>query len=759
MKYRGSTEYHQGVEHFINYAVSKTSRNGHILCPCRKCCNNYWKNKEMVKDHLLENGFIKGYTNWFLHGESVPCTSSTQEFNNGIDLDSQDDMLHMLHDTYPTTGEGTNEDAEKFYKLVKDAQQELYPGCKTFTKLSFIVKLFHLKCINGWSDKSFGMLLKLLQEAFPSGHSLPGTFYETKKIIGDLGLNYEKIHACPNDCMLYWKEFADVSSCPKCGASRWKPIEKNADDATDSATNTKMVLSMSRKIPAKVLRYFPLKPRLQRLFMSSETASLMRWHHEGRTKDGIMRHPADSPAWKNFDHLHSHFSSEPRNVRLGLASDGFNPFRTMSIAHSTWPVVLVPYNLPPWLCMKQSFFILSLLIEGPAAPGNNIDIYLQPLIDELNQLWTDGIETYDASYNQTFQMRAALLWTISDFPAYANLSGWSTKGRWACPSCNKDTHSLYLKNGHKFCYMGHRRFLDSNHRFRQDKKSFDGTIEKRCAPVTLSGSDLLDQLKDVKTVNDGAFNHKSKYKKMHDDQVYNWKKKSIFFSLPYWETLLIRHNLDVMHIEKNLLESVLYTLLNTEGKTKDGIKARLDLQELRLRSELHPQQRGTKTYLPTACFSLNAKEKDTFCKVLKNIKVPDGYAANIRRRVHRKERKILGLKSHDCHILMQYLLPLALRRVLSKKVCSPLIELSNFFKALCSKSLKGNELKKLESQIALTLCHLERLFPPGFFDIMVHLPIHLASEAKIAGPVQYRWMYPIERSAFQFYYQILSSAL
>ena len=87
---------------------------------------------------------------------------------------------------------------------------------------------------------------------------------------------------------------------------------------------------------------------------------------------------------------------------------------------------------------------MSLLIPGPTAPRNDIDIYLQPLIDELNDLWDIGVETYDASTKQNFCMRAAILWTINDFPAYANLPSWSTKRKFACPICNKDCSSYQL---------------------------------------------------------------------------------------------------------------------------------------------------------------------------------------------------------------------------------------------------------------------------------------------------------------------------
>ena len=105
-----------------------------------------------------------------------------------------------------------------------------------------------------------------------------------------------------------------------------------------------------------------LKPRLQRLFLSPNLASSMKWHVNSRTDDGVMRHLADLDAWKMFDSKHLEFSSNPRNVKLGLAADGFNPFGIMSTSHRMWPVMLVPYNLPPWLCMKWSSMILSLVI-------------------------------------------------------------------------------------------------------------------------------------------------------------------------------------------------------------------------------------------------------------------------------------------------------------------------------------------------------------------------------------------------------------
>lgn len=169
---------------------------------------------------------------------------------------------------------------------------------------------------------------------------------------------------------------------------------------------------------------------------------------------------------------------------------------------------------------------------------------------------------------------------------------------------------------------------------------------------------------------------------------------------------------------------------------------------MKIRDGLHPKPSATgKAILPPACFSLTPKEKDIFCTVLKGVKVPDGYARNISKCMQEKPRKIFGLKSHDNHILMEQLLPIAIRRALPKNVSLVLIELCDFFRILCSKEISLEEMERLEHSIAKVLCNLERMFPPSFFDVMVHLVIHLAYEAKVAGPVEYRWMFSMERCA------------
>ena len=193
------------------------------------------------------------------------------------------------------------------------------------------------------------------------------------------------------------------------------------------------------------------------------------------------------------------------------------------------------------------------------------------------------------------------------------------------------------------------------------------------------------------------------------------------------------------------MHSVVGTLLNINGKTKDGVNARLDMLEMGIRQQLAPRPDGKQTYLPPACYTLSKNERKSFCECLHNIKVPQGYCSNVKSLVSLKDSKLIGLKSHDCHMLMQQFIPVAIRGILPKKVRDVLTRLCLFFNAICSKVIDPKKLDELENEGAIILCQLEMYFPPSFFDILVHLIVHLVREIRLCGPVYLRWMYPVER--------------
>nr|GEV11811.1 hypothetical protein [Tanacetum cinerariifolium] len=201
----------------------------------------------------------------------------------------------------------------------------------------------------------------------------------------------------------------------------------------------------------------------------------MTWHATGKcTGPGKMQHPVDGRAWKNFDTKYLDFLKEPRNVQLGLAADGFNPFGNL-----------------------KSSFMLTMLILGPKSLGKDIDVYLRPLIDDINDLWANpGFKTIDVTTCQKFNMRAMVLWTINDFPAQSSLSGWSGKGYKAYPAWIKDTSSIRVLG--KTAYVGHRRFLKKPYKWRRSVE-FNGETEDGDPPREFNRDQIQAQLDRLPT--------------------------------------------------------------------------------------------------------------------------------------------------------------------------------------------------------------------------------------------------------------------
>ncbi|XP_066316172.1 uncharacterized protein [Miscanthus floridulus] len=509
--------YVKGVEEFMKFVSERYPEDSHILCPCNKCLNQSLWPQDDVNDHIHIYGMSVAYTRWIHHGESadtVVVENLEQEVEGsdhdlGIHVDVADDdydedhgVPEMIGDLY-AVAEADGEQP-RFARVLEDAKKSLSPG-SSHSKFSFLVRMLYIKSRYRIGNTAFSTMLKLLSSGYPQSE-LPKSYDEAKKYLGELGLGFENIHVCKNNCVLFRKRYYKENVCPVCKASRWQDETRN------------------KQVPHKVLRHFPLLPRLKRIFASKRTSEETQWHKKTRTPvDNVMSHPANGEAWKEFNTREPTFADDSRNLRLALATDGFNPFGNMSMQYS------------------------------PKSPGKDFDLFLEPLIEELLDLW---------------------------------------KG----------------------------------------------------------------------------------------------------------------------------------------GKTKDTTNARLDLHDMGIRPELHLQQHGNSVTAPPAPYVLGKDQKIEFCKFLK-----DG-------------SKVQGkLKTHSCHILLQRIIPASLRGLVRKDVYEAVAELGTFFRELCSRNMRIDVVKRLKEEIPLILCKLEKIFPPAFFDVMVHLAAHLPDEALLRGPIQYGWMYPIER--------------
>ena len=584
----GLTEFMKTVKRY-----RRRVREDLAFCPCRDCKNSRKYPDAQIHQHLLTKGFMPDdYTVWTKHGEIDGRERVHEGVIEGVSDDEDDDYAPQLRndDLNGTEAvadheapnhevpihEAVAEDADvqadvridqmlrdgervyendreyrKYLQMVEDSKTPLYPGCsEEHTVLGTNLAFMELKASSGMSDTCFTKMLQLVGSILPTGHKLAQSTYQAKRSMNPLGLKVEKIHACKNDCILYRKEHAEASECPVCHHSRYK---------------------REGGPPNKVLWYFNIIPRMKRYFANKTHAELMRWHaEERRTEDGKMRHPADGCQWRNIDRRFKRFAKEIRNLRLGLSTDGMNPFGNMSSKHSTWPVLMCIYNLPSWMCMKRKYVMMPLLIPGPRQPGNDIDVYLQPLMDDLVTLWKDGVEVWDASKQEYFVLRALLLITINDYPALGNLSGKVIKGFNACIKCLEATAGMYLNNSGKVVYTRNRRFLRREHPYRTCKHKFDGTEEHALQPEHRTGREVYNLVKDIKCTF-GKLVPAASTSTSGPTPLF--KKRSIFWDLPYWKDLDVRHAIDVMHVEKNVCESLIGVLLDIKGKAKDTLKA------------------------------------------------------------------------------------------------------------------------------------------------------------------------------------------
>jgi hypothetical protein len=270
-----SQDYINGVKEFMSFIHGKFGEDEEILCPCSRCLNQKYQHQALVERHILMNGMQSTYTRWIHHGENFDVYANehsveVHEYDSLQELGMNEhdnysdgnlnELLQDLHNAEKDKEDGENEnDAEpsnngSFLKIVmKDAKRQLYPGCTKFSKLTFVVKLLHMKSFYRISNSAFSAILKLLVDAFPECNTLPKSYYEAKTLLKELGLGYELIHVSYNNCVVFRKKYAKLDNCPFCGLSRWVGAER-------------------KKIPQKVLRYFPLIPRLQRMFVNKEAA-------------------------------------------------------------------------------------------------------------------------------------------------------------------------------------------------------------------------------------------------------------------------------------------------------------------------------------------------------------------------------------------------------------------------------------------------------------------------------------------------------
>ena len=211
----------------------------------------------------------------------------------------------------------------------------LYSGA-TVTLLQTLAKYFEWFTTHpGTSKSALSEILKLQNEILPIGNLLPNSYQAAHRIMESFLVKPVTIHACPNDCILYRKQYANDKVCPQCAAPRYK----------------------HSNIPNRKFVYRPVEPRLIRRFKNKKTAEELQRHSGGLKASTKMFDIHDSPIWAKAYSHDGIFKGDHGRISLGFCTDGVNPFNHTKISYSMWPIMMTILNFhaKKETCLRTSF--------------------------------------------------------------------------------------------------------------------------------------------------------------------------------------------------------------------------------------------------------------------------------------------------------------------------------------------------------------------------------------------------------------------
>ncbi|KAL6578593.1 hypothetical protein OROMI_008809 [Orobanche minor] len=178
---RYSAKYARGVKAFLGNAFPNLCVGDEMKCPCKNCEDRKWHRKDAIFSHLICSGPSPLHVKWICEVSQTNVRGISNFMDGDTRMDFGDNLDTMFNcdgkkfENLDDCEDRPNAEAKRFYRHIEEGKQSLYPGCINFSRLSFLIKLYHLKCVHGISESAFGELLKLIKEAFPDA-DLPLSF-------------------------------------------------------------------------------------------------------------------------------------------------------------------------------------------------------------------------------------------------------------------------------------------------------------------------------------------------------------------------------------------------------------------------------------------------------------------------------------------------------------------------------------------------------------------------------------------------------
>jgi hypothetical protein len=261
-------EWWEKISDFIKCAFSLVTTEK-IRCPCVKCQNVRCFDKVILTKHLYRNAFTADYETWVFHGEKYTAVAAEESVNDRVDANRMNEMLEAIRPEFDLdTEDPPTSEVKEFFRFLKASDEPLHEHTKV-TMVAFMTRLMAIKSKFFFSNNSYNELLKLIGDVLPNPNKLPKDMYHSKKLIKGLGIYYEKIDVCRNNCMLFWKEHKEENKCLKYGKPRYVKVI-NDDGET-----------VTTEVAHKQVRYMPIAPRLKRMFLLEKNhnsyAVAQRW--------------------------------------------------------------------------------------------------------------------------------------------------------------------------------------------------------------------------------------------------------------------------------------------------------------------------------------------------------------------------------------------------------------------------------------------------------------------------------------------------
>ena len=293
-------------------------------------------------------------------------------------------------------------------------------------------------------------MLTMQQSILPPGNNLPISYEAALSAIEPYLVQPLVYDACKNDCIIFRRQYASLTECPKCGCKRY--------------------VSEQSKLAVRRFTYLPLKPRLQRLFGNHNMAQVLQSHCAVRGSNDSIYDIHQSASWKRAYSVNGVFKENHRGISLALCTDGVNPFAHNKVTYSMWPIMLTLLNLPRRLRNKYaSIMLVGIVPSNGAQEPYSLNPYMDILVDELLEL--SSCSLYDAYQDAPFDCKVAVLLYILDYPGICKtLSVVGSGGLQGCMFCN--IQGIRNKHLDKTVYLQNRRFLPSESSLRKDETRY-----------------------------------------------------------------------------------------------------------------------------------------------------------------------------------------------------------------------------------------------------------------------------------------------